>query len=335
MNYYDTIILGGGAAAFSAAIYSARYQMATMLIHEEFGGETSTAGPIENYPGFKKIDGFELMQNMEEQAKALGVTMVGGKAELTKNIHHCFQVRVGKELFEGKTIILAVGMERRKIGLPNEGTLKGKGIHYCATCDGPVYKNKIVGVVGGGDSAVKWVNQLSDIAAHVYLIAREKNIDRAEPINRSIVKKKKNITMLFETEVQELVGERKLQQVRLSKKVAGSDMLALDGLFVAIGAVPRGTIPEELGVATNAKGEVIVDRMMKTSVDGVFAAGDMTDAAGGFKQIVTAAAEGALAATSAYQDVGAHAANVCELHAVPVVAPSREVSKASEDSKNT
>lgn len=330
MQYYDTIILGGGAAAFSAAIYAARYQMKTVLIHEEFGGETSTAGPIENYPGFKTIDGFELMQNMEEQAKALRVTMVAGKAELAQNIHHCFQVRVGKEIFEGKTLILAVGMERRKMGLKNEDALKGKGVHYCATCDGPLYKNKIVGVVGGGDSAVKWANQLSDIAANIYLIVREKDINRAEPINRDIVEKKKNVTILFATEIQELIGVRKLQQVRMTKKFAGSDVLSLDAIFVAIGAVPRGTIPQELGVAMNARGEVIVDRMMKTSVDGIFAAGDMTDATGSFKQIVTAAAQGAIAATAAYQDIGAHAANVCELHAVPVVVSTREVSKVSE-----
>ncbi len=327
MTYYDTIMLGGGAAGFTAAIYAARYQMKTVLIHEEFGGETSTAGLIENYPGFKKIDGFALMQNMEEQVKALGVTMISGKADLVQNMHHCFQVRVGKELLEGKTLILAVGMERRKMGLEKEDALKGKGVHYCATCDGPIYKNKIVGVVGGGDSAVKWANQLSDIAAAIYLIVREKDINRAEPINRDVLKKKKNVTILFATEIQELIGERKLKQVRLSKKVNGDHLLILDALFVAIGAVPRGTIPQEIGVAMNAKGEVIVDRMMKTSIDGVFAAGDMTDATGGFKQIVTAAAEGAIAATAAYQDVGSHAANVCELHAVPVVAQTHEITK--------
>ncbi|MDO8582151.1 MAG: FAD-dependent oxidoreductase [bacterium] len=327
MQYYDTIILGGGAAAFSAAIYSARYQMTTLLIHEEFGGETSSAGPIENYPGFKKIDGFELMQNMEEQAKALGVTMVSGKAELTENIHHCFQVRVGKELFEGKTLIIAVGMERRKMGLPNEDALKGKGIHYCVTCDGPVFKKKVVAIVGGGDSAVKGANQLADVAEKVYMIVREKDLHRAEPINFEQLKKKVNVHVLYETEVRELVGEKKLKSIQLSKSINGSVTVDLHALFVAIGAIPRSSIPHELGVAMNDRSEIIVDRMMKTSVDGVFAAGDITDATGGFKQIVTAAAQGALAATSAYHDVGTHAANVCNLHAVPIVMPAHDIIK--------
>ncbi|MBI4281450.1 FAD-dependent oxidoreductase [Candidatus Uhrbacteria bacterium] len=330
MQYYDTIILGGGAAAFSAAIYGARYQMKTLLIHEEFGGETSSAGPIENYPGFKKIDGFELMQNMEEQAKDLGVEMVNGKAELAKNIHHCFQVRVGKELFEGKTLIIAVGMERRKMGLTNEDALKGKGIHYCVTCDGPLFKKKTVGIVGGGDSAVKGANQLADLVGEVYMIVREKDLRRAEPANFEQLKKKTNVKVLYETQILELVGEKKLKAIKLSKKIEGSDVLPLDAVFVAIGAVPRSTIPQELGIAMNGRGEIIVDRMMKTNVEGVFGAGDITDASGSFKQIVTAAAQGSIAATSAYDDVGTHKENVCALHAVPVVAPPHEIMKSKQ-----
>lgn len=327
MQYYDTMILGGGAAAYAAAIYAARYKMKTLLIQEEFGGETASAGVIENYPGFQKIEGFELMQKMEAQATALGVTIMHGKAALAQNIHHCFQIKVGQEFFEGKTIIFAVGMERRKMGLPKEDMLKGKGVHYCATCDAPLYKEKIVGVLGGGDSAVKNANQLAEYATKVYLIVREKNLQRAEPINRDQLEKRKNIFVLYETEVKELMGERKLKGVRLSKTVEGSDVLSLDGLFVAIGAIPRSTIPQELGVGMNEKGEVIVDRMMKTSIDGVFAAGDITDASGSFKQIVTAAAQGSIAATAAYQDVSTHAANVCELHAVPVVSSPHTIIK--------
>lgn len=327
MRYYDTIILGGGAAAFSAAIYAARYRMTTLLLTEEFGGETSAAGKIENYPGFLAIDGFDLMQRMEEQAKAFGVLVMYGHAELAQNIHHCFQVRVGKECVEGKTLIIAVGMERRTMGLPREEVLKGRGVHYCVTCDGPLFRAKTVAIVGSGDSAVKGALQLADHAGAVYVIARENTINRAEPINRDRLLAKGNVHLLYETEVQELIGEKKMRAVRLSRPVNGNDTLELDGLFVAIGAVPRSTIPAELGVAMNAKGEVIVDRMMHTSVDGVFAAGDITDATGSFKQIVTAAAQGALAATAAYDDVGKHAANVCELHAVPVVAASHEVVK--------
>ena len=325
MQYSDTIILGGGAAAYSAAIYSCRYDMKTLLIADAQGGEAATAGVIENYPGVKKIDGFELMQTMREQVKELGAEMVTGHAELVSNVHHCFQVRAGKELYQGKTLIIAVGMEQRLLSIPNEKELCGKGIHYCATCDGPVFRGKTVGIVGGGDSAVKWANQMGSYAKQIYIIAREDNLDRAEPVNRDRLSQWKNVTILLDTEVKELHGSNKLDGVTLSKPYQKSSHLALDGLFVAIGAVPRSEIPAQLSVHLDERGQIIVDRMMKTSVDGVYAAGDITDATGSFKQVVTGAAQGALAATSAFHDVQEHAANMCELHAVPSI-PSNKLS---------
>ncbi|TAK37387.1 MAG: thioredoxin reductase [Lysobacteraceae bacterium] len=320
MEAFDAIIVGGGAAAWSAAIYARRYNLETLLIEEEFGGETSRAGIIENYPGFARIDGFDLMDKMKGQAVTLGVRLVDGRAALVQNRYHCFRVRVGKDAFQGKTIILATGMEHRKLGLSKEDALKGKGIHYCATCDGPLFKGKRVAVVGGGDSAVKWANQLSDMgAAQVTLIVREPDLSRAEPINRARLEGKRNVDVLFGNEIVELIGDARLEAVRLKHPSETGDRIALDAVFVAIGAVPRGELPGQLGVRLDAFGQVEVDpRTLATSVDGVFAAGDVTNASGAFKQIVTGAAQGAIAATSAYHDVTTHPAT-CGLHAVPVV----------------
>ena len=148
---YDTIIVGGGAAAYSAAIYAARYNLKTLIVEKDFGGETLLAGVIHNWPGAGKdgIDGFELMKKMKDQAESTGVEIVSGEASLVSMKKHCVKVKVGKKEFVSMTLILCVGMEHRKLGLDHEDDLKGNGVHSCATCDGPLYKGKKVAVVGG------------------------------------------------------------------------------------------------------------------------------------------------------------------------------------------
>ncbi|MBI4262203.1 FAD-dependent oxidoreductase, partial [Candidatus Uhrbacteria bacterium] len=307
MEFYDTIIIGGGAAAYSAGMYASRYEMKTLLIEGEFGGETAVAATIENYPGFKAIDGFDLMEKMKDHAVSTGVKVVQGKAELVSNAIHCFRVQVGETIYEGKTLILATGSERRTLNLPNEKEFKQRGVHYCVTCDGPLFRGKRVAIVGGGDAAVKGANQLADTAAEIFVIVRETNINRAEPINRDRLLSRKNVHILYSTEITELHGTNRLAQITLSKPYNGSPALPLDALFVAIGATPRTDLAKKLGVALDAQGYVDVDpRTMKTNIDGVFAAGDVTNASGAFKQIVTGAAQGSIAATSAYQDLGEH-----------------------------
>lgn len=324
MKSYDTIIIGGGAAAYSAALYCARYNLKTAVVEKTFGGETATAGKIENYPGFKSVDGFELMEKMKEQATSLGVEIIEGEANLVKNEYHCFQIKVGEETLESQTVILSMGMEHRELPVERAKELKGKGVHYCATCDGPLFKGKLVAVVGGGDSAVKAGNQLSDMGAkHVYMLVREENLKRAEPINLDQLEKKikaGQVTSLYTTEITELKGAKKLEGVKLSKPFEGKDELKLDGVFVEIGATPRGELASQLGVRLDERGQIDVDpRTCATSIDGVFAAGDITNASGSFKQIVTGAAQGSIAATSAYKDVSTHG-GACELHAKPIKA---------------
>ncbi|MDO8598995.1 MAG: FAD-dependent oxidoreductase [bacterium] len=329
-KFHDVLIIGSGAAAYAAAIYARRYNLSVGIVEKLFGGYTASAGVIENYPGTPKIDGFELMEKMKAQAVGeLGAEIIEGEATLVKNAYHCFQVQVGDQFLQSKTIILATGMEHRSLHLPREAEYQAKGVHYCATCDGPVYKGKRVAVVGGGDSAVKSANQLVDMgASHVTLIVREDNVDRAEPINRDRLMERVaagKATILYETEVAEYLGGPPLQGVRLKKTISPplkegerEGVLDVHAVFIEVGASPRNALAQELGVVLNPRGEIHVDPvMMTTNVDGVFACGDVTDASGSFKQIVTGAAQGAIAATSAYKDISQHG-GACEMHAVAI-----------------
>lgn len=305
---YDLIIIGSGVAGLAAAVYGRRYKLETLVIEGKFGGETATAGTIENYPGIKSIDGYELMKAMREQARDLGTVFQKGKADRIQppaKEGEPFLVSAGQEQFQGATVILAIGAERRHLGLPREEELTNKGVHYCWTCDGPLYGGKRVAMVGGGDSSVKGVNFLAEYAEKIYLIVRGKEI-HAEPINLERMKKLRDkVEVLLEHEVKELVGAKKLEKLILSspghKEGEELDDLVVDGLFVEIGFDPDRTFAEQLGLQVNEKGYTKVDNMMKTNVPGVFAAGDATDHFGSFKQDITASAMGAVAATSAYE----------------------------------
>jgi thioredoxin reductase (NADPH) len=314
-DHYDVIIVGQGAAAFGAALYAARYKMKTLMIGEEFGGETLTSSIIENYPGYLQIDGLDLMLNMKQQVEALGVQIIDGKAERIGREDGRMAIAVGEQAYRTGSVILAVGRERRKLGLPREKELTGKGLAYCATCDAPLFQGKVVGLAGGGDSAIKGAIVLANYATKVHIIYRGSALTRPEPINLQRLSEKPNVETLLEATVVELLGEQRLQGVIIDQKDNRRRELAVEGLFVEIGADPRTELAEALGVRLNERREIIVDKLMRTSAHGVFAAGDVTDASGDLKQVVTAIAQGAIAATSAYQHVSEHP-YACEYHAV-------------------
>lgn len=313
---YDIIIIGSGAAGLSAAVYAGRYQMKTLVIGNEFGGETARAGEIKNYPGFKSIGGFELMKRMKEQAEESGAEFVDGLVLKIEKLAHCFNVCTGENIYKANTIILALGAKRRRLGLSNEADFAQKGVHYCFTCEAPLYKDKIVAVVGGGDSSVKGVVFAAEYAKKIYFISREKEI-KAEPANISELKKLGGkVEILLETEIEKLFGNGKLEKIVLSKPHGSADTLDVDGLFVEIGAEPNIELAQSLGVELDAQKYIKVDNMMKTSVDGVFAAGDAVNFFGSFKQDITAAAMGVVAATSAYTDHKIHG-EICPYHGRP------------------
>ena len=319
MQVYDLIIIGSGAAGLSAAIYAARYRLNTLVIGEQFGGETALAGKIENYPGFKAVDGFELMNVIKEQASALQVQIVESKVIALTRSEHCFELTTDKnEVYQAHEIILAQGAERRRLGLPNEKELTGHGISYCVTCDGPLYRNKTIALVGSGDAAVKGLNLAAEYVEKIYLIVRGKEI-KADPINYERMQALgEKVTVLYETEVTEAMGKKQLEKIILSKPYNGLSELTVDGLFVEIGAVPNVELAKQLGVELDEKGYIKVDTMMRTNIDGVFSAGDATNHFGGFKQDITAAATGAVAATSAYEDHKIHG-DLCPWHARPTM----------------
>ena len=312
---YDVVVVGQGAAAYSAALYAARYQLKTVVVGETFGGETATGGLIENYPGYQGIDGFELMVNMKGQVEQYGVRVINQKIETIVQDEHCFEAKSDEGSYVGGSVILAVGRERRKLGLAHEDEWTGKGVSFCATCDAPLYRGKVAGIVGGGDAAVKGAVLLGKYANDVYIIYRGGSFTRPEPVNLRALEASPNVHPVFETNVVELKGEDGLSGVGLNRAYNNSNELKLDGLFIEIGADPRVELAQALGLLLNEKNEIVADKEMRTNVHGVFVAGDVTDGSGDLKQTITAAAQGAIAATSAYAHVVEHP-NVCAAHAV-------------------
>ena len=311
---YDLVIVGSGAAGLSAALYAGRYQMRVLLVEGEFGGETAKAGKIENYPGAASIDGYDLMKIMKQQALEVGTHYSEGWVTAIKGEEGCFTVTVGEtDVYHAKTVILGGGAERRRLELPNEKELGNKGVHYCVTCDGPLYGGKRVAMVGGGDASLKGVLLLGEYAEKIYLLAR--STVKGEPINVEHIKKLGDKVVILEgTQVSAIIGKDKLEKIKITKPYEGSDELVVDGLFVEIGAKPNIKLGQGLGCELDQFGYLKADTMLATSVPGVFVAGDTVNLFGGFKQDITAAAMGAVAATSAYEYARKHANMLCKVH---------------------
>lgn len=292
---HDLIIVGGGAAGLAAGIYAARYKLDTVMISKP-GGAALDAPWVENYPGFDSISGMELISKFEKQMKGLGIDIIGEDVKGVTKKENKFVVSTNKKDYESKTVILALGREKNKLNVPGEADYSGKGVSYCATCDGPLFGDKVVGVVGGANSAAKSSLLLAEHAKKVYIIYRRDKL-RSEPIITEKIEKNKKIEVIYKANVKEIKGENMVNKVILDNEKE----LELDGLFVEIGSTPSTGFLKGL-VDLNENGYVKVDREQKTNIKGVFAAGDVT--VGGcnrIRQIITSAAEGVLAATAAYE----------------------------------
>ena len=313
---HNVLIVGQGASAYAAALYAARYQIRPILFGGVFGGETATGGLIENYPGYAEIDGFDLMMKFRGQAEKHQVPIVDENVAKIEKVGEHFQATTTEgAIYTGVSVILGVGRERRRLGLEHEQEWTGKGVSFCSTCDAPLHRGNTVGVVGGGDAAVKGAVLLGKYADQVYVIYRQDRFSRPEATNLQQLEAQSNVHTIFNTSVVELTGADGLEGVVLDREYQGSREMKLQGLFIEIGADPRVELPKQLGLALNDVDEVIVDKHGATSVEGVFAAGDLTDASGDLKQTITAAAQGAVAATSAYEFVSTHP-NRCAVHAM-------------------
>ncbi len=296
---YDVIIIGGGISALGAAIYCGRFQLKTLVIAEKLGGTIILTNDISNYPGFKKITGMELFDKIKEHATDYNIEIIEEKVEKVGKHTNCFHISTKEKTYKTKTIIFATGTEWRKLNVPGEKEFENKGVHYCALCDGPIYKDKIIGIVGGSDSAAKEALLLAEYGKKVYIIYRKEKI-RAEPINLKKVEQNKKIEIINNTNIKEIKGDKSLNSVILDKPYKGSTQFKLDALFIEIGHIPISNLAKQIGVKTNQKGEIITDKeTSSTNIKGVYACGDVAD--NKFKQAITGVAEGVIAAYNVYR----------------------------------
>lgn len=297
---YDTIIIGAGSAGCSAAIYATRFNLKTLLISGPMPGGLITWGSeVENYPGYKSISGGELGAKFLDHAQSLGAEYVVDVVNEFSKEGELFKVKTVSNEYQTKTIILATGTHHRKLGVPGEEEFLGKGVSYCTTCDGFFFRNKVVAVAGGGNSAVEGVNDLAEIASKVYLISRSEL--KANPLYVDLMRKNPKIVEVPMTNIASIRGDSIIREIVLDKPFQNNNSINVDGLFIEIGYIPSNELAKKSGITMNNYGYVIVDQGMGTNIKGLFCAGDLNNASNNFHQQVTSAAEGAIAAQSAYR----------------------------------
>lgn len=311
MENYDFIIIGAGGSGLAGGMYAARLGLKTLILGKTSGSELPVGGVItttdvvENYPGFKSISGFELAKNLENHARSYDLVTIKNEEALgISKSNKEFLVKTKKSEYSGKAILFATGTKWRKLEVPGSLELENKGVNYCALCDAPLYKNKIVSVVGGSDSAGKDALVLANHAKKVYIIYRGERI-HPESANLKKIEDSDNIEIINNANVKEVLGVDggRVEGVILDREFNGSKELKLDAVFVAIGHEILSDLAEKLGVKVNSHKEIIINhKTAETNIEGVFAAGDVTDKQ--FKQLITGVADACTAAYSAYEYLG-------------------------------
>jgi thioredoxin reductase (NADPH) len=299
---YELAIIGAGPAGFTAAIYAVRAGIKTIVIDKGLGGGLANVSPrIDNYPGFETISGMDLMEKMKQHALKYTDIFFGEVVKKIEKTQDKFKIITDKKTYNAKALILCMGTEYRKLNAPGEKELSGKGVSYCATCDGFFFKGKKVAVIGGGNSALIEAIFLKQVGcAEVFLIHRRDQL-RAEKVYEDEAIKK-GVKIIYNTHVESILGAQNVEylevhDVRTEKK----SKISVDGVFISIGEEPHNILAKALDCALDENGFIIIDEQGRTNVKGVYAAGDVT---GGLRQVVTACAKGAIAALTSTEVLG-------------------------------
>jgi len=298
-DIYDLIIVGAGPAGMTAAVYAARKRLKTLLVSVDVGGQTNWTNDIENYMGYQLIEGPELIDKFESQVRKFPIDV---KTEMdvtsVSRVEGGFELRVASgETFQGRTAIIASGKRPRPLNVPGEERLRGRGVTYCSTCDGPLFEGMSVAVIGGGNSALEAVLDMVKIAERVFMVSLTPLTGDQVLIDR--VKGSSNVAIFTEHETREVLGDTGVSAIRIRDMKGGEEKtLDVRGVFVEIGLMPNSEFARDL-VTLNQVGEIVVSCAGETGIPGLFAAGDVTNVPE--KQIVVAAGEGAKAALQAYR----------------------------------
>lgn len=297
MNKYDVIIIGAGPAGLTSAIYSGRRMLKTLVLTMNLGGQMNLTEHIENYPGIELTGGSDLSTKMLEQAKKFGAEVeLNHEVQSIEKTNGDYLIKTSGGEFETQSVILAFGKTPRKLDVEGVDKFLGHGVSYCATCDGPLFKNKKVAVVGGGNSALGGALYLSSLAEKVYLINRSDTF-RGDEILVNKIKETPNVELVLNSEVSALEGSDVLEKIKVKDKGGAEKEIEADGVFIEIGYEVKADFVKSL-VNVDASNQIIVDQDCRTSDEGIFAAGDLTQIP--YKQIAISVGQGAVAALSAY-----------------------------------
>ncbi len=300
---YDLIIIGAGPAGLAASVYASRYKLEHLIFGAEAGGQMNEIYDIENWPGDTRISGHDLIARFVSHVENYGVKIKKESVgSVRKNDEGLFVVETSRETYLSRTLILSMGAKARKMNIPGEKEFTGCGVSYCATCDAGFFRDKIVAVVGGGNSAAVVALELVDFAAKVYLVSVEEKLT-AEPAWLEKIAASPKIEVIKDTHVLEIKGEGKVEKIVLDKVHEDRTYLSVDGVFIEVGTEPGVELAQKIGVVIDAQNYIYVKEDMSTNVPGCFAAGDITTGSNKFRQVLTAAAEGSIAANGAYKQV--------------------------------
>lgn len=294
---YDIIVVGAGPAGMTAALYAGRANKSVLVLEaRNYGGQIVNANIVDNYPGIPSISGYDYATTLYEQIKAIGVTI---KFETVIRVDENKFVYTNKGEYHAKAIILAIGCENRKLGLPHETEFVGKGISYCATCDGALFKNKVIAIIGGGNTALEDAIYLSDIAKHVYLIHRRDEFKGYTEYQKKL-KNIDNVEFIMNSNVKNFIGEYKIEGITIQNNDGNIRDIKVDGIFIAVGQQPNNEVFKNVATL-NEFGYIKARDGIYTNVPGIYVAGDARVKE--LRQLTTAVADGSIAATVAIKEM--------------------------------